>query len=260
MVEGMYRSAVAASCAALLLSSCAVGPDFVTPAAPDVDRYTREPLATRTSSTDLRDGQSQHFISGRQVPAQWWGAFQSPAINALVIKAIEANPNLQSTIASLRSAKELVAAQQGKYFPFVQANFNPSRQLVASEISSPLANPTSNMLNLYTAQVAVSYTFDTWGLNRRTVESLKALADSQNFQVEAAYLMLISNVVGAAIQEASLRGQIDATNTLIDVNRKMLNTLRNQLTTGYENRIDVAAQEAAVAQIEATLPPLRKAL
>jgi NodT family efflux transporter outer membrane factor (OMF) lipoprotein len=260
MAERTYRSAVAASCAALLLSSCAVGPDFVNPAAPDVDRYTRENLVTRTNSTDILDGQSQHFISGRQVSAQWWQAFRSPAVDALVKKAIEANPNLQSTIASLRAAKELVAVQQGKFFPFVQADFNPSRQQVASQISGPLANPNIYLYNLYTAQVSVSYTFDIWGLNRRAVESLQALADSQNFQVEAAYLMLISNVVGAAIQEASLRGQIDATNTLIDVNRKMLNTLRNQLTTGYENRIDVAAQEAALAQIEATLPPLRKAL
>jgi NodT family efflux transporter outer membrane factor (OMF) lipoprotein len=131
---------------------------------------------------------------------------------------------------------------------------------VASEISSPLAAPTSQLLNLYTAQVLVSYTFDVWGLNRRTVESLQALADSQAFQVEAAYLILVSNVVGAAVQEASLRAQIEATVKLIEINKKMLVVLRNQLKTGYENQIDVAAQEAAVAQIEATLPPLRKAL
>ena len=85
-----------------------------------------------------------------------------------------------------------------------------------------------NPFDLYTAQVAVSYTFDVWGLNRRTVESLQALADSQSFQVEAAYLMLISNVVGAAVQEASLRAQIDATYQLIDINKKMLGILRNR--------------------------------
>jgi NodT family efflux transporter outer membrane factor (OMF) lipoprotein len=256
------RSVVAAHLAALLLTSCAVGPDFVQPVEPDGDRYTRETLASRTSSTDARFGQSQHFVNGGDISAEWWQAFRSPAINALVKKALEHNPNLQSTIASLRAAKELVNAQQGKYFPQVQANFVPSRQLVASEISTPLATPPvgADLLNLYTAQVMVSYTFDTWGLNRRTVESLQASADSQSFQVEAAYLILISNVVGAAIQEASLRAQIDATHELIKINRKMVDILRNQLKTGYENQIDVAAQEAQLAQIEATLPPLRKAL
>ena len=106
----------------------------------------------------------------------------------------------------------------------------------------------------------MSYTFDVWGLNRRTVESLEALADDQRFQVEAAYLTLASNVALAAITEASLRGQIEATNQLISINTKMLDILRRQLNAGYANRNDVALQEAALAQVVATLPPLRKAL
>ena len=106
----------------------------------------------------------------------------------------------------------------------------------------------------------MSYTFDVWGQNRRTVELLQAQADSQRFQVEAAYLTLTSNVVVAAIQEASLRAQIDATNELIDINSKMLKIMRRQFKDGYSNRSDVAAQEAALAQVKATLPPLRKAL
>jgi NodT family efflux transporter outer membrane factor (OMF) lipoprotein len=260
MSDVQYRSAIAATFAAILLSSCAAGPNFVQPSAPDVDRYTRESLAPRTSATDAKFGQSQHFVNGRDIPAEWWQVFQSPALNALIRKAIDANPNLQTTLAALRAAKEAVSAQQGKYFPLVEANFNPSRQLANQALSAPLATGTDYLYSLYTTQVLVSYTFDTWGLNRRTVESLQATADSQAFQVEAAYLTLIANVVVAAVQEASLRAQIDATHRLIDINTKMLGILRNQLKTGYENMIDVAAQEASLAQISATLPPLRKAL
>ena len=85
-------------------------------------------------------------------------------------------------------------------------------------------------------------------------------ADNQRFQVEAAYLTLASNVAVAAINEASLRGQIDAALEIIAINKKMLDILRKQFNTGYANRNDVALQEAALAQVEATLPPLRKAL
>jgi NodT family efflux transporter outer membrane factor (OMF) lipoprotein len=260
MSDVKYRSAFAATLAAMLLSSCAVGPDFVQPSAPDVDRYTREPLASRTSSTDAKFGQSQHFVNGRDIPAEWWQVFHSPRLNALIQQSLVANPNLQSTLAALRVAKEAVYAQQGKYFPLVQANFTASRQQAPQTLSGPLADGNTFLYNLYTPQVLVSYTFDTWGLNRRTVESLQATADSQRFQIEAAYLTLIGNVVVAAVQEASLRAQIDATNRLIDINTKILVILRNQLQTGYENRIDVAAQEAQLAQTAATLPPLRKAL
>ena len=84
----------------------------------------------------------------------------------------------------------------------------------------------------------MSYTFDIWGLNRRTVESLEALADVQRFQVEAAYLSLTSNIAVAAITEASLRGQIEATVQLIAINSKMRDTLQRQLECGYANRSD----------------------
>jgi NodT family efflux transporter outer membrane factor (OMF) lipoprotein len=244
---------------AVFLSSCAVGPDFAAPAPPDVIRYTREPLALRTSSTDIAFGKSQHFVNGRDIPADWWRVFHSPALDSLVRQSLAANPTLQSQLAALRAAKEIVYAQQGKYFPFIAGNYNPTRQETSNAISPVLANG-QNPFNLFTAQVTVSYTLDIWGGNRRAVESAQALADSQQFLVEAAYLTLTSNVVIAAIQEASLRGQIDATNHLIDINSKMLEILRKQFTEGYANRIDVAAQEAALAQIRATLPPLRKAL
>jgi NodT family efflux transporter outer membrane factor (OMF) lipoprotein len=226
-----------------------------------VSRYTKEPLASRTSSADIRDGRAQRFINGRDIPGEWWNLFRSPALDSLVHQSLNANPNLQSAIAAVRVAQETTYAQQGKYFPFAQANFNPTRQQTASVISPTLNNGTvGQRFDLYTAQVLVSYTFDVWGLNRRAVESLQAQEDSQRFLVEAAYLALTSNVVVAAIQEASLRGQIDATNQLIDINTKMLELLRRQFTEGYANRNDVALQEAQLAQTKATLPPLRKAL
>jgi NodT family efflux transporter outer membrane factor (OMF) lipoprotein len=243
----------------MILGGCAVGPDFVQPAAPDVSRYTREPLASRTSSTDVKFGQAQHFAAGRDIPADWWRVFHSRALNALVEKALVANPTVQSAMAAMRAAKESVYAQQGKYFPLVQANFAPSRQQTPAALASPLTSA-DTIFNLLTAQVLVSYTFDTWGGNRRAVEALQGTADSQRFLVEAAYLTLTSSVVLAAIQEASLRAQIEATEKIIEANTKMLDVLRKQFTEGFANRSDVAAQEAALAQVQATLPPLRRAL
>ncbi len=243
----------------MLLTSCAVGPDFVHPAAPEIVRYTREPLAARSASVGTAAGQVQHFVDGGDIPDQWWALFKSPALDALIKQALQNNPTLQAALATLRSTKEAVYAQEAKYFPLVQANFNPTRQQTAAPISPVLAS-NANPFNLVTAQLTVSYTFDIWGLNRRTVESLEALSDVQRFQVEAAYLALTSNLVVAAVTEASLRGQIDATMQVIAINAKMRDTLQRQLDLGYANRSDLAAQEAALAQAEATLPPLRKAL
>ena len=212
-----------------------------------------------TSASDAPNGNAQHFAPGRDIPQDWWTLFRSPALNALIAQALHNNPNLQSALATLRASKQAVYAQEGKFFPFVQANFNPTRNQTSAALA-PVPSSNSLLYNLYTAQVQVSYTFDVWGLNRRTVESLQALADTQRFQVEAAYLTLTSNVVLAAINDASLRGQIDAVNEEIAINTKMLGILRQQFNSGYASRNDVALQEAALAQVKATLPPLRKAL
>ena len=89
---------------------------------------------------------------------------------------------------------------------------------------------------------------------------MKAQEQQARFALAATHITLSSNVAAAAIQEASLRAQIDATRELIAINTNMLEILRNQFAKGYVGRLDVAAQESQLAQVTATLPPLLKQL
>ena len=121
-----FSARASALAAALLLASCAVGPDFLHPAAPDAAGYTKEPLAPQTSSANAPHGQAQHFDVGRDISAEWWTLFRSPALNALIAQSIGNNPSLQTAIANLRAARQAAYAQEGKFFPLVTANFNPT--------------------------------------------------------------------------------------------------------------------------------------
>ena len=87
----------------------------------------------------------------------------------------------------------------------------------------------------------MTYAPDVFGGTRRQVESLMATTEFQRFQVEAAYLTLTSNVVAAAVQEASLRGQIAATEEIIKIETQSLGILRKQLELGQVAGADVAA-------------------
>jgi NodT family efflux transporter outer membrane factor (OMF) lipoprotein len=89
---------------------------------------------------------------------------------------------------------------------------------------------------------------------------LRAQQEQARFALVATHITLSSNVVAGAIQEASLRAQVDATHEIITINTDMLQILRNQYATGYVSRLDVAAQESQLAQVAATLPPLMKQL
>ena len=243
----------------LLVFGCAVGPDFRSPSAPAVDGYAPQPLPAQTASVDVKGGEAQRFVRDMDIPGQWWTLFHSKPLNDLIEQSLKANPDMEAAQAALRVARENVYAQQGAFFPSIEANFNPTRQKTAGVLTSPLAS-NSYTYSLHTAQVSVVYAPDVFGGIRRQVESLKAQADSQRFQLEATYLTLTSNVVAAAIQEAALRGQIEASRKIIDIQSKALELLKRQYELGQVATGDVAAQEAALAQVQALLPPLEKQL
>src|SRR5204862_6562493 len=133
MAESMARRAEAAKAhglvliAALLLTGCAVGPDFTTPAAPDVPGYTPEPLGSRTAAAKTAGGEAQHLVSDLDLPGQWWTLFHSKALNSLVETALAANPDLHAAQTALRVAEENVSAQQGALLPAADANFSALR-------------------------------------------------------------------------------------------------------------------------------------
>ncbi len=245
---------------ALLLCGCAVGPDFHRPAAPADAGYAPNPLPSISVSAAIYGGEAQHLVSGQDVPFDWWTAFKSPALNALVEQALRASPTIELAKAALLQAHELTLAAKGAFFPTVQASFAPSRNLTATGAVSPASASGNPYYTLITGQVSVSYTPDVFGGTRRAVESQQAQEAMQRFETEAAYLTLTSNVVAAVVQEISTRSQIAATEGIIDINRKSLEILRNQQRFGYAMGIDAAAQEAALAQVEQTLPPLQKQL
>jgi NodT family efflux transporter outer membrane factor (OMF) lipoprotein len=248
---------------AALTAGCAVGPDFERPAAPEGSGYTQRGEATRTVSANIAGGRAQRLVSGRDIPGEWWRLFRSKPLETLTARALRNNPDLKSAQAALRGARENYYAGTGAFFPQVDAGFFAERQkppAVSGPVDPAVGIQPQQQFNLFTGQVSVSYVPDVFGRTFRTVESLDALAEAQRFQLEAAYLTLTSNIVVAAVQEASLRGQIAATQQIIKIETDLLDLFRKQRALGQISDVDVVAQEAALAQVEQTLPPLRRQL
>ncbi|MGD0491536.1 MAG: efflux transporter outer membrane subunit [Steroidobacteraceae bacterium] len=253
------------------VAGCAVGPNFHAPKAPADAGYTSEPLPPTTASTGGSGGDPQTFVSGQDVSYKWWEAFGSAAIDSLVEKSFRANPTVKAAQAALKQAQEMVYAQQGYFFPSVGVDYGFSRQQIAGNLGGNDPGPQGNgtditarapaapvIYNMHTAEVTVGFTPDVFGGNRRKVESLDAQARMQRYELEATYISLASNVVAAAIQEASTRAQIKATEQIIAHNEKSLAIVRNKFNSGFATRVDLAAQELQLAQAKALLPPLRK--
>jgi NodT family efflux transporter outer membrane factor (OMF) lipoprotein len=242
------------------LGACMMGPDFHSPDPPATNLYLADDQPAGLVAAGIPGGEAQQIVQGLDIPGQWWAVFRSQPLDRLIHRALIANPDIHAAAAALRAAQFTARAQRATLFPTVQAGVGASQNQVSNVLSPPTVNPDVFIYSLFTAGFTISYTLDLFGANRRAIESLEALAEAQCFQLEAAYLSLASNVVAAAIQEASLRAQIEATQRIIAAQRETLDILRRQEGLGAVTGADVAQQEAALAQAEATLPPLQKAL
>ena len=244
--------------AALALSvvgGCAVGPDYAPPGPPPVSGYLP---GNRIAPVVA----GRRFIPGADIPERWWELFRSRHLNELIEQGIAHNPDLQAAEAALRVAQANALAQRGALFPQVAGNYNPTRQQIpGATLATPLATDTGpNPFTLHTAQVSVAYVVDVFGGIRRQVETAEALTEVAAFQREGVYLTLTANIALAAIQEASLRGQIAATRRLITLQSDLLTILKRQNSLGQIALPDVVAQETAVAQTRMLLPALERQL
>ncbi len=148
----------------ILLSACAVGPNFDPPSAPEVGGYTPEPLAHRTASSPGPEGKAQRFVQDLDIPAQWWATFHSRPLNDLIEDALRRNADLQAAQAALRVAHENAEAQKGLFAPQIGGEFNPTGGKTGVDVA-PILNTTSPYYSLATTQLTVAYTPDVFGLN-----------------------------------------------------------------------------------------------
>ncbi len=244
---------------ALPLASCAVGPDFDKPMAPDVASYTSQTVPVQTASTadGTHGGEAQTLLIGAQLPQQWWQLFGSEKLNALVNEAFAASPSVASARAALTQAEEVLRVQQGGLWPSADIGAGAQRQKTFMNFGEPgVLGP----LNLYNADVKVSYGLDLFGGLRRYIEGQQSIVDYQRIELQAIYLTLAANVVTTSVQEASLRAQIDATNEIVTAQEELLKLTELQYQLGATALPQLLAARSELATVRASLPLLRQGL
>jgi len=153
-----------------LLTGCTVGPDFTSPAGPEVTDYTATPLPINTANAPTTLGESQYFTRQSRINPQWWQELGSTRLDALVLDALQASPTLEQAQATLRQTQELYAARAGSsLYPQVAASLGAQQQRF-SPSSSGLTGD-AREFSLYNTGVGINYTLDLMGGNRRTLEA-----------------------------------------------------------------------------------------
>ena len=252
-------TAIAGALMTMSFSGCMLGPDFTRPPSPETKSYTTDNQSKRITTTSSESGAAQSLALGKDIQGQWWTLFRSPPLAKLIEQAMKHSPDLQAALSALTEAQENASAKQGSLFPALDATAKAARQKVSG---AQFGNPGGggSVFTLSTTSLQVAYTLDVFGAIRRQIEGFEAQAEYQHFQLEGAFLTLASNVVTTAIQEASLRAQINATQEIIKAQTRQLDLVKQQFELGGASKVDVLGLQSTLEQTRTTLPPLQKQL
>jgi NodT family efflux transporter outer membrane factor (OMF) lipoprotein len=244
---------------AAALAGCAVGPDFKSPAAPAIERVTARALPAATAATAVPGGDAQRFLADADVPAQWWTRFDNAELNRRVQLALANSPTVASAQAALRQGEENLNATRGGLLPSVDARAGITRQRTNTAAVGSTA-PSGPAFTLYNTSVNVSWGMDLFGAARRTLEGQAAQVEAQRFQLEGTYLSLVSNVVTASVQEASLRAQIKASEQVVAALSQQIDLAKKQVGFGSRAEGDLLPLQSQLSVAQAQLPALRQSL
>lgn len=198
MKKGCTRSRWTGIALALLLSGCAVGPDYQ---APELELPETWPEHIELSQTERMDWRN------------WWRQFDDPALTALVERATQDNLELAVQLARIQEARAQLGFADAERFPSVgyQLEANRERTPGASipidiEPVQDLITSTSNQFSL---AGSLEYEFDLWGRLARQREAALATFSESLFARDAAEIGVIADVVTTYFDLKSAQYQQD---------------------------------------------------
>lgn len=172
--------------AALLLTGCAVGPDYTRPDAPIPAQYKQAPAAP----VDAYGARWQSAQPADEAPTgAWWRVFQAPELDALMAQLHEHTPSIAQAEAQYRAAQALLQQAQAKLFPTLDARLDAQRTGSAGQRAEQ-----------YSAALAASWAPDLWGGVRRSIEANDAEAQARYARLAGVRLSAEAQLATAWLQ------------------------------------------------------------
>jgi NodT family efflux transporter outer membrane factor (OMF) lipoprotein len=220
---------------------------------PSPEHYS---VNSQVAQLPAADGVAQVVATGARPVPEWWKAYQSDDLNALVEEGLKNSPSLASAQSTLKAAREQLRSQIGNSsLPSVDVGFSPERQRA---LGIPVLQQDQTFLyNTFVAEVQTSYTLDFFGAAFLANRALASQIREQAFQLEATRRTLAANIVSATISAAALQEQLAATERLVALGEERARQTAARYKLGSASKDEMLAAEQDAANAAATLPALR---
>lgn len=202
---------------------------------------------------------AQRMDLGAGAVPEWWKAYQSATLDALVEEGLNHSPSLAAARHTLQAAREGLRSQIGQSMvPSVDLGFNSARQRALGIAMLPQQQ--TFLYNVFAAEVKTSYTFDFFGAALLANRALALQVKQQAYQLEATRRGLAANIVVASINAASLQEQVAATEQLVALGEQRARQVAARYRLGSASNDDLLSVAQDAADAAATLPALRAKL
>lgn len=227
----------------VLLSGCAVGPDYVKPeiAAPDQWHQT------------LKGDVSQ----GEMRMAQWWKQLNDPVLDALIQKATLHSPNLKIAAANLKEAQARLGVTRTLNHPNVEAGAGAVRAR-ESESLEPLAG--GQEADVMKASVSGSWEIDLWGRIERNIESASAGEEAALEAYRDTLVVLYAEIATQYVNLRAFQQRLDVAERNVEAQRKTLDIVAKRVEAELSPELDIHRATQNLASSEATIPQLKRAV
>ncbi|MDZ7640936.1 MAG: efflux transporter outer membrane subunit [Desulfurivibrio sp.] len=232
----------------LLLTACALGPDYQRPA---IDA----PAAYRHDQT-AADSPIPAPLPADELPkGQWWLLYDDPVLNELQRRAAAGNRELQSALARLEQARAVARISDADLLPSLDLQPSAQRRRTAEDLAPMGVATTNTTLNL---PLDLAYELDLWGRLRRQSEAAGADFAASAAEVENFRLMLHGEVARNYFALRTLDRELKLLESTLKLRRDNLQLVRRRHAGGLVDRLDVSRAESEVGQTEAEVIALRQ--
>lgn len=183
---------------------------------------------------------------------EWWSAFDSAELKALVDAALAGGPDLAIATERVRQAEAQVRIAGATLFPVLNLGAGTSRRVTDREGQPSQRSDASNIA------FSASYEVDLFGRNAAGVRAADASYRASGFDRDAARLTLIAGVATSYFEVLSLRGRLAIARENLAIAERVLSLVEVRARNGAASQLDVERQHAQVLSQRAALLPLEQ--
>ncbi|HEX9212003.1 MAG TPA: efflux transporter outer membrane subunit [Bradyrhizobium sp.] len=189
----------------------------------------------------------------------WWRGFRSAELTQLMEEAQTVNLDIAAAVSRIVEADAQARQAGAALLPSLSGTGQETYSRTSGSSASGLTNGGREVVN-YQASLSASYQLDFWGQNRDALQTAEETAHANRFDRDVVALTTLSGVANAYFQVLASQDRLRTAQHNIASAQRILDAIRERRKAGTGTDLDVAQQEAVLANQKALVPPLRQTL